>query len=77
MRVKYKNKTRIRCDVCGKLIPPKEKGRVLFDAVISSKKDVCTPKCADKYFHDNYQLPLIGPNPYGNTGVKNTNQGEI
>lgn len=73
MKVTYRGKPRVRCDVCKKLILPKKEGKVVRDAVKQQIKDVCSPKCAEAYFHNEYQTDMFDMwgvlNPDGNTGV--------
>lgn len=69
MRQLYKGYNRFRCDVCGKLIPIREEGRLVRDAVSNETKDVCSPSCGDRYWKERYQLSLGIGHPCSNTGV--------
>lgn len=77
MRQIYKGYNRIRCDVCGKLIPIKDEGRLVRDAISNDTKDVCSPSCADRYWAERYQLSLWAGCPSSNTGVVLVEKGQL
>jgi len=58
--VTYREKRRIVCDICGHIVPRKAEGRVIKDSVSNFRMDVCSGKCADRYW-ERYQPPPFLP----------------
>jgi len=74
MKRHYKNKLRTYCDVCRKIVPIGEEGRLFKDG--DDILDVCSPKCAEREFNARYHQAFYFVSgtrhhfsPSSNTGV--------
>jgi len=74
MKRYYNNKLRTYCDVCLKIVPIKEEGRLFKDG--DDILDVCSTKCAEREFNARYQQTFYFVSgerhffsPSSNTGV--------
>jgi len=75
MKRHYRGHLRTYCDVCKKIVPRNEEGRLFKDG--DDILDVCSPKCAEREFNARYQPSFYfisgstHVTPCSNTGIPN------